>query len=113
MVIINSEILSNFFRGLTNLQLIALDINPLVPWSILNNVQNVSSLVNFIAINVGVLGLILAFFDDTIASLHTLWLSTISLAPYERHSRNLILRFSGLVINWVLSFLAPSRFSRG
>lgn len=70
-----TEIPPDFFTGLTSLQVIALDLNPLAPWSIPDNVQNVSSLVNFTASNAGVVGSIPAFFGDTLASLQTLSLA--------------------------------------
>lgn len=70
-----TEIPPDFFTGLTSLQVIALDLNPLAPWSIPDNVQNVSSLVNFTASNAGVVGSIPAFFGDTLSSIQTLSLA--------------------------------------
>lgn len=65
----------DFFEGLTSLQVIALDRNPLAPWLIPDNVKDVSTLVNFTASNAGVVGSIPSFFGDELAGMQMLSLA--------------------------------------
>lgn len=65
----------DFFTGLTSLQVVALDYNPLAPWSIPDNVKDIATLVNFTASSAGVVGSIPSFFGDALAGMQTLCLA--------------------------------------
>ncbi|GAB2296930.1 hypothetical protein Dimus_031032 [Dionaea muscipula] len=60
-----SSIPSDFFNGLSSLQVAYLDSNPFQPWSIPQGLQSASSLQNFSANSANVVGVIPDFFNST------------------------------------------------
>eukprot|EP01018_Ginkgo_biloba_P005478 Gb_41216 [translate_table: standard] len=70
-----SSIPNDFFSGIPNLQVMALDNNPLAPWVIPDDLKTATTLVNFTANNASVIGSIPDFFGDALVNMQMLGLA--------------------------------------